>query len=151
MVLLVAAIEGTRSVFVAPMQWNSGSEAGHPKNPSVGPASFSLGTFAKGVFVAKALIKVDVRSPSALVTRLHDEAAWRRTFGEINFCVSVEDAKRNVGYVILQWASFKELERFIESDVARAAMNEWPVREIFDVTLLRDIEASQPGCSAVES
>ena len=89
--------------------------------------------------MAKLIIRVDVRSRSKLLAALEAEHEQRRAYGELGFSLCINDAKRNIGYVILDWKSFASLEQFIDSNDAREILKKWPVEEILEVLKLRDI------------
>jgi hypothetical protein len=88
---------------------------------------------------AVAMIKVDVRSRSRLLTALEAGQEQRSTYGESGYSLYINDKKRNHGYVFLNWESLRSLEQFIESENGHGILMSWPVEEIFEVTLLRDM------------
>jgi hypothetical protein len=88
---------------------------------------------------ARAMVRVDVRSCSRLLTALEAGSAQRRAHGELGYSLYINDAKRNIGYVLLDWESLRSLEQFFESNDAREILMNWPVEEIFEVIKLQHI------------
>jgi hypothetical protein len=89
--------------------------------------------------MAKAIIKVDVRNRSSLHETLKAQHELRRSLGERAFSYCIDNKKRNIGYVILEWESLHSLHRFLGSHQAKEMMSKWPIEEIFDVLELYDI------------
>jgi quinol monooxygenase YgiN len=88
---------------------------------------------------AVAMIKVDVRSGSSLLTALEAGQGQRSTYGELGYSVYTDDAQRHISYVLLNWESLRSLEQFMDSENSRKILMSWPVQEIFEVILLRDM------------
>jgi hypothetical protein len=55
------------------------------------------------------------------------------------YSLHINDAKRNIGYVLLDWESLRSLEQFIDSGNAREILMNWRVEEIFEVIKLKQI------------
>lgn len=89
--------------------------------------------------MAKAIIKVDVRSRTLLLEVLQGQQQERRTHGGGAFSLNIDNNQRNIGYIILEWDSFKSLHRFLHSADAERMMSSWPIEEILEVLELRDI------------
>lgn len=89
--------------------------------------------------MAKAIIKVDVRRRNSLLETLQTQHELRRPYGERSFSYCVDNKKRNIGYVILEWDSLRSLHRFLESPQAKEMMATWPIEEILEVLELYDI------------
>ena len=89
--------------------------------------------------MAKALIKVDVRSRATLLEMLRTQQEQRRVHGERSFSFCVNDDARHIGYIILEWESFRSVRKFVDSSFSRELIAEWPVVEVFEVLALRDI------------
>ena len=89
--------------------------------------------------MASALIKVDSRSRAAFFAFLKLQQQKRQVFGEISFSLNSDDDKRHICYVILNWTTFKELNKFLDSKSSQEIFNEWPVEEIIEVVCLREI------------
>lgn len=88
----------------------------------------------------KALIKVDVRRHEALFEVLQSQHEQRKVRGERSFSFFVDDNKRHIGYVILEWESLNSLDRFLRSDEAGQMFDHWPVVEVLEVIALRDMK-----------
>lgn len=89
--------------------------------------------------MASALIKVDSRSRAVLFDFLKLQQQKRQVFGEISFSLNSDDDKRHICYVILNWVTFKELDKFLDSKSSNEIFDEWPVEEIIEVVRLREI------------
>jgi len=90
--------------------------------------------------VAKALIKVDVRKRASLLEALRAQQEFRQGHGEVGFSLCVDNNKRHIGYVILEWASLKSLNEFLESAHVQETVASWPVVEVLEVLELYDLE-----------
>lgn len=89
--------------------------------------------------MAKAIIKVDVRNRNSLHDILKMQHELRRPLGERSFSYCVDNKKRNIGYVILEWESLRSLHRFLESPQAKEMIAKWPIEETLEVLELYDI------------
>jgi len=89
--------------------------------------------------LAKAIIKVDVRSRASLLEVLQAQHAQRQNHGEIAFSLCIDNNKRNIGYVILEWTSLRSLHRFLESPEAKEMMCGWPTEDTLEVLELYDL------------
>ncbi|MDX1916118.1 MAG: hypothetical protein SFU55_11085 [Methylophilus sp.] len=89
--------------------------------------------------MAKALIKVDVRSPASLQATLESQHAYLSSHGGLRYFIYIDNNKRNIGYVIFEWISLRSLNRFLESSEANKIFKDWPVVEIIEVLELYDI------------
>ena len=87
----------------------------------------------------KALIRVDVRKRAEFQKVLEAQHERRREHGERSFSYSVDDDRRHIGYVTLEWDEFRSLRRFLESPALRELIQEWPVVEVFEVLALRGL------------
>jgi hypothetical protein len=85
--------------------------------------------------------KVDVRHKSPLLEVLFDQERVRRAHGELSFSLSIDDSARHIGYVSLEWQSFESARRFLDSQESHTLAAEWPVAEILEVAVLRDLTA----------
>ncbi len=88
----------------------------------------------------RALIKVDVRRRTTFLEFLRSQHEQRKAHGELSFSFFVDDNKRHIGYVILEWESLESLDRFLRSDEATAMLDQWPVVEVLEVIALRDMQ-----------
>lgn len=88
--------------------------------------------------MAKAIIKVDVRQRTSLLEILKEQHKERLVHGEKSFSLYIDNNKRNIGYIILEWSSLKPLRLFLDSSDAKRIMSKWPVEEILEVLELRD-------------
>jgi hypothetical protein len=91
--------------------------------------------------VARVLFKVDVRHKSPLLEALFVQEPLRRVHGELSFSLSIDDSARHIGYISLEWQSFESARRFFDSEESRRLAAEWPVAEILEVSVLRDLTA----------
>lgn len=89
--------------------------------------------------MAKAIIKVDVRQRIALFEVLKEQHKERLVYGEQSFSFYIDNNKRNIGYIILEWISLKSLRLFLDSPDARQIMAKWPVEETIEILELRDM------------
>ena len=89
--------------------------------------------------MAKAIIKVDVRARTSLFEVLQAEHEQRRTYGELAFSLCIDNKKRNICYVILEWISLRSLHRFLESPEAKEMIRNWPTVETIEVLELYDM------------
>ncbi len=85
------------------------------------------------------MIKVDVRSPVSLSQTLESQQAFLSECGGLSHSVCLDNNKRNIGYVILDWKSLKSLNQFLESSEANEVFQAWPVVEILECVELFDI------------
>jgi hypothetical protein len=89
--------------------------------------------------MAKVLIKVDVRRKSAMLEILRTQKARRQALGENSFSYAVNDDARHVAYIILEWKSFESARSFVDSPASKDMISEWPLEEVFEVLVLRDM------------
>ena len=89
--------------------------------------------------MAKVLIKVDVRRPASLLEALQAQHEQRRAHGELTFSFCIDDNKRNIGYVILEWKSLRSLDRFLESPAAKRMIDQWPIIDTLEILELRNV------------
>lgn len=95
--------------------------------------------------MAKVLVKADVRRKSAMLEILRTQQARRQTLGENSFSYAVNDDARHVAYIILEWMSFESARAFVDSPASQNMISEWPVEEVFEVLVLRDIANDYGG------
>ena len=89
--------------------------------------------------MAKALIKVDVRRPASLLESLQAQHSQRKIHGELNFSFWIDDNKRNIGYIMLEWESLRSLHRFLESATVKELIGQWPIEETLEILALYDL------------
>lgn len=89
--------------------------------------------------MASALIKIDSRSRATFFDFLKLQQQKRQEFGEVSFSLNCDDDKRHICYVILNWVTFTDLNKFLDSKSSNEIFNEWPVEEIIEVVRLRQI------------
>jgi hypothetical protein len=83
---------------------------------------------------------VDVRNRAEFQKVLETQHERRGEYGERAFSYSVDDDQRHIGYVTLEWESFRSLRQFLASPASRALMQEWPVVEVFEILALRGLD-----------
>ncbi len=88
----------------------------------------------------RALIRVDVRRRAALLSALQSQQEQRKAYGEIGFSLFVDENKRHIGYIILEWESMHSLDKFLRSDELNKVIDQWPVVEVMEVVALRDMK-----------
>lgn len=91
--------------------------------------------------MAKLLIKLDVRKRSSLFKTIEAQSVQRKQYGEASYSVWVDDDKRNICYVTLDWESLISLHVFVESHAFTELVKEWPIVEILDTVKLKDLSA----------
>jgi len=89
--------------------------------------------------MAKAIVKVDVRNRASLLEALQAQHEQRRRHGELAFSLCIDNNKRNIGYVILEWTSLHSLHQFLKSLEAKKMMEGWPTEETLEVLELYDL------------
>ena len=89
--------------------------------------------------MAKALIKVDARSRSSLRVALSAQQSARQAQGETGFSINIDNNKRNVAYVVLEWKSLRSLRRFLQSAEGKEMIRSWPTEETLEVVELYDL------------
>jgi quinol monooxygenase YgiN len=88
---------------------------------------------------AKALVKVNVRGRASLFETLQAQHSQRMTHGELSFSLWVDDNKRNICFVMLEWESLRSLNRFLESPIAKEFIDQWPIEEALEIRALYDL------------
>lgn len=86
-----------------------------------------------------ALIRVDVRRRAALLSVLESQQEQRKAYGEIGFSFFIDENKRHIGFIILEWESMHSLDKFLRSDELTKVIDQWPVVEVMEVIALRDM------------
>jgi quinol monooxygenase YgiN len=89
--------------------------------------------------MARAIIKVDARSRASLAEALRAQEDQRRQFGETAYSIFVDNNKRHICYVILDWASLHSLDDFLESSEAKEMLACWPTESIVEVLELYEL------------
>ncbi len=88
----------------------------------------------------RALIKVDVRRRAAFLEALESQHEQRKAHGEVGFSFFVDENKRHIGYVILEWESMLSLDQFLRSSELTKVIDQWPVEGVLEVIALRDMK-----------
>jgi len=89
--------------------------------------------------MAKAIVKVDVRSRVSLLETLQAQHEQRRAYGELAFSFCIDNNKRNIGYVILEWSSLRSLHQFLGSSEALEIIGNWPTIDTLEILELYDM------------
>ncbi len=88
---------------------------------------------------ARIVFKVDVRRKEPLLAALVSQEPVRHSLGEVSFSLAIDDSARHIGYVTLEWESFKSARRFFDSEQSRSLVAEWPLTELLEVLVFKDI------------
>jgi quinol monooxygenase YgiN len=89
--------------------------------------------------MAKILFEVDARRRATLFAALKEQASRRAQHGELGFNVHVDDNARHVCYVFLEWESLSSAHRFLESQVSKDLVGEWPIEKVLGAIPLYDL------------
>jgi hypothetical protein len=89
--------------------------------------------------MAKALIKVDARNRPSLLEALSAQQSKRQQQGENGFSVCIDNNKRNIAYVMLEWKSVRSLRRFLQCPEGKEMIGSWPTQETLEVVELFDL------------
>lgn len=89
--------------------------------------------------MARAMIKVDVRGRTALLDKLEQQHAERKSHGETRWWFNLNDDARHIGYVFLEWQSLRLMFKFLSSPESKRLISEWPCHEILEIVPLREV------------